>query len=75
MIPALLGAHTLGSAHKENSGYEGSWSAPGSEAKFDNDYYRQMLTRGWGAQKTEATADKPERNSWKIIDGGAASPN
>lgn len=23
---AILGAHTIGSAHLENSGYEGSWS-------------------------------------------------
>lgn len=50
-IPAILGAHTLGAAKPENSGYKGTWSSAGSEAKFDNDYYRQLLTRGWGAKK------------------------
>lgn len=34
-----------------------------------------MLTRGWGAKKTEATATTPERNFWRIIDGGEPSPN
>ena len=34
-----------------------------------------MLIRGWGAKKTEARDGFPERNSWKIIDGGAPSPD
>lgn len=60
LTAAILGAHTLGSAKAENSGYEGSWSGEGSEGVFDNDYYRQMLTRGWGPDRSVNGND--ERN-------------
>lgn len=33
---AILGAHTLGSAHVEFSGYEGAWSEPEQMHVFDN---------------------------------------
>lgn len=63
---AILGAHTLGSAKKDNSGYKGAWSeTPGS---FDNDYYKQMLTRGWGPLL--AVEGNEERNQWKTVDKG-----
>lgn len=68
-IAAILGPHTLGSAKRENSGYEGVWSS--SDGVFDNDYYRQMLTRGWGPDL--AVGGNPERNQWKIIDLAGAS--
>lgn len=64
MFAAILGAHTLGSAKAENSGYEGTWSeTPGA---FNNDYYRQMITRGWGPDR--AVNGNEERNQWKIVD-------
>lgn len=62
LTAAIMGAHTLGRAHVENSGYEGTWSGPGSEGVFDNDYYKQMLTRGWGPQLSVNGND--ERNQW-----------
>lgn len=68
MISAIMGAHTLGSAKAENSGYKGSWSSKGSEGVFDNDYYRQMITRGWGPDR--AVDGNVERNQWKIVDHG-----
>jgi len=40
LTTAILGAHTLGSAKIENSGYEGSWSSKGNEGIFNNDYFR-----------------------------------
>jgi hypothetical protein len=40
LISAIMGAHTLGRAKLENSGYEGSWSGEDSEGVFDIDYYR-----------------------------------
>jgi len=64
MFAAILGAHTLGSAKVENSGYEGFWSD--SPGEFNNDYYRQMITRGWGPDR--AVNGDVERNQWKIID-------
>lgn len=48
LTAAIMGAHTIGSAKVENSGYKGTWSAPGNEGVFDNDYYKQLLIRGWG---------------------------
>jgi len=71
LIAALMGAHTLGSAKRENSGYEGSWSSKGSEGVFDNDFYRQLLTRGWGPDL--AVGGNPERNQWKLIDAAGVS--
>jgi hypothetical protein len=69
LTAAILGAHTLGSAKLENSGYQGSWSGKGSEGVFDNDYYIQMLTRGWGPDL--AVGGNPERNQWKTVDIGS----
>lgn len=67
MTAAIMGAHTLGSAKIDNSGYSGSWSE--SEGVFDNDYYKQMLTRGWGPDLT--INGNEERNQWKTVDIGA----
>jgi len=61
-----MGAHSIGSARVENSGYKGSWST--SEGVFDNDYYRQMLTRGWGPDR--AVEGNKDRNQWKTVDHG-----
>ena len=41
-VTALLGAHSLGSASKENSGYEGPWN-PINSHSFSNTYYRMMI--------------------------------
>jgi len=35
---------------------------------FDNDYYRTMLTRGWGPNL--AIDGNTERNQWKVVDIG-----
>lgn len=40
-ITALSGAHTLGRAHKERSGYEGPWTK--QPVVFDNSYYVEIL--------------------------------
>ena len=37
-----MGAHTLGEAAKDESGYDGEWT-PGEENVFDNKYYQNML--------------------------------
>lgn len=42
-IVALSGAHTLGKAHKERSGFEGAWTE--DHLKFDNTYYK-LLVKG-----------------------------
>lgn len=47
LTTALAGAHTLGSASIENSGYEGHWSDPKDQGVFNNGYFKSLLLKGW----------------------------
>ena len=40
-----MGAHSLGRAHKENSGYRAPWT-PGREEVLDNELFRLMIENG-----------------------------
>jgi len=40
---ALLGAHTLGKAHRNDSGFDGNWVEKG-DLTFDNEYYKLMIS-------------------------------
>jgi hypothetical protein len=44
---AINGAHTIGAAHSENSGYTGFWSDEANQGIFNNDYYKSLLNKGW----------------------------
>jgi len=44
-ITALMGAHTLGRADADASGYDGAWVV--SSSTFDNTYYSDILRRPW----------------------------
>jgi hypothetical protein len=44
-VTALMGAHTLGRADADASGYDGSWVQ--NSATFDNDYYDDIINRPW----------------------------
>ena len=65
---AVMGAHTLGTAKIHNSGYQGSWSSKESVGVFDNDYYRSLITKGWGPQL--AVGGEEGRNQWQRVDKG-----
>ncbi|XP_057545144.1 L-ascorbate peroxidase 3-like [Amaranthus tricolor] len=43
-IVALSGGHTLGKAHRDRSGFEGSWTK--DPLKFDNSYFVELLKGG-----------------------------
>jgi len=66
MTTAISGAHTLGQAKVENSGYNGLWSSPSDQGKFNNGYYKNMLKHGWGVERSVAGND--DKNQWKRID-------
>ena len=44
-IVALSGAHTVGSCHKERSGFQGAWTT--NPYVFDNQYFQNLLKYSW----------------------------
>ena len=46
-VVAIIGAHALGQAAPQNSGFQGPWAPPGN--RLDNGFYRQLRGRnnGW----------------------------
>ena len=68
MVAAINGAHTLGSAKVQNSGYSGFWSESGASGVFNNDYYKSLLLKGWGPEL--AVAGNSGKNQWLRFDDG-----
>jgi len=68
MTAAISGAHTVGSAKKEMSGYDGFWSDKASSGIWNNNYYKSVLMKGWGVER--AINGNKEKNQWKLIDKG-----
>ena len=66
LTAAISGAHSIGSAKLNNSGYEGSWSDPKNSATFNNNYYHALLDHGWGPNR--AINGNPDKNNWKRVD-------
>ncbi|XP_013412191.1 putative ascorbate peroxidase [Lingula anatina] len=64
---ALLGAHTLGEAHRENSGFRGRW-VPRKDS-FDNDYFVK-LADGGGVSWSQTSLQRGTLFQW---DGDDAS--
>lgn len=63
---AISGAHTLGQARISNSGFNGHWSDLANQGKFNNDYYRSLLLKGWGPELS--INGNQHKNQWKRID-------
>lgn len=66
LLAAISGAHTIGSAKPENSGYNGFWSDSKNSGIFNNDYYKSLIFKGWGPER--AVGGNAEKNQWKIVD-------
>lgn len=41
-VVAIIGAHTMGSASPQNSGFQGPWAPPTN--RFDNGFYRMLIS-------------------------------
>ena len=69
---ALLGAHTLGRARTENSGFEGQW-VPGSTGPnvLDNQFYREIVGPRW----FHKTLETPNRFQWQKNQGSGGAGN
>lgn len=68
MTAAISGAHTVGSAKVEMSGYDGFWSDAVNSGIFNNDYYKSAIMKGWGPER--AVNGNQEKNQWKLVDRG-----
>ena len=66
LTAAISGAHTIGSAKRNNSGYEGHWSTPADQNKFNNGFYKNMLSHGWGPDR--GIGGNTDKNAWQRID-------
>jgi len=66
MTAAISGAHTLGSATVDNSGYDGFWGDQEQGGKFNNDYYKGILLKGWYQEL--AVGGNSAKNQFKRID-------
>jgi len=68
MTAAIMGAHTIGSAKPENSGYDGFWSDAASSGIFNNQYYQSLTAKGWTPEL--AVGGNPDKNQWARVDMG-----
>jgi hypothetical protein len=68
LTAAISGAHTLGSASAENSGFVGTWSDALNQGKFNNNYYKSILHKGWSPLLD--VGGKKGRNQWQRVDRG-----
>jgi len=66
MLAAITGVHTVGNASQKHSGYDGHWSDPENQGKFNNNFYHSLLLAGWGPEK--AVGKNPKKNQWKLVD-------
>ena len=71
LTAAISGAHTLGSARISTSGFDGFWSDSDQQGKFNNDYYRSLLVKGWAPEFD--VNGVPGKNQWRRVDVGASS--
>lgn len=68
LTAAISGAHTLGSARISTSGFDGFWSDAANQSKFNNDYYKSIILKGWGPEL--AVNGVSGKNQWQRLDRG-----
>ena len=70
LTAAITGAHTLGRARQEQSGYIGTWSDEANQGKFNNDFYKSIILKGWAPQKIDDT-----HHQWTRVDSVNSDPS
>jgi catalase (peroxidase I) len=68
MTAAISGAHTLGGVNQTTSGFNGFWSDSANQGKFNNNYYRSIITKGWIPEL--AVGGVEGKNQWARSDSG-----
>jgi len=61
LVTALSGAHTIGRANLENSGFDGPWSDEDNQHIFNNDYYKSLVMKGWAPKEMDESHHQWER--------------
>jgi hypothetical protein len=68
LTAAISGAHTLGGANTSASGFKGSWSDSKNQGRFNNNYYKSLLTKGWVPEVNVGGVEGV--NQWARADDG-----
>jgi len=74
LTAAISGAHTIGQAHKNDSGFEGSWSDAENQGIFNNDYYKSLILKGWAPKEMDADHHQWERVDLEGLTEASAAP-
>ena len=69
LTAAITGAHTLGQARRENSGFRGSWSDSTNQGIFNNDFYKSLVLKGWAPQTIDES-----HHQWRRVDSSTEDP-
>ncbi|KAF6039354.1 APX2 [Bugula neritina] len=71
---ALLGAHTLGRARKEASGFEGAWVPESGEFLLNNAFYVELVIGPWVQVDKKPSSTLGEQR-WQFEKSVAGEPN
>lgn len=61
----LSGAHTVGGAHKEFSGFQGNWTE--QPAVFDNSYFKVLMERDWAVDQKSEMLQFKDQQTQKLL--------
>ncbi|KAF3387627.1 Cytochrome c peroxidase [Penicillium rolfsii] len=62
---ALIGAHALGRAHTDRSGYEGPWNF--SPTVFSNEFFRLLVDEKWSQRKWNGPAQFTDKTTSTLM--------
>ena len=75
LIAAISGAHTVGGASVQASGFQGTWSDLAQSGTFDNSYFKGIMLGGWKPELNVSVKRGVTKNQWKISDKTRDDPH